>query len=268
MSSVLSDDTAFDEIFRRIASSHVIQDIWRTAFGDEYPEQASPFSFVTRTEMRALSGALKIAASQRLVDLGCGCGGPGLVIAGHAGAFLDGVDTSAVATMVACGEAVRLGMSGRASFHVADAAATGLPGASYAGALSVDALQLMPQPEAVISEVARLLSPGGIFAFTTWCLSEPWRNRVVISDYRRVLEQQGFQVLSYTEPIGWRERQLEVYQLTRERGAQLEEDLGKYVTGLLVAEAEAAPEAITKSTRVVVAARLLATNDTWARNAA
>ena len=117
-------------------------------------------------------------------------------------------------------------------------------------------MQLMPAPAAVIAEAARLLRPGGIFAFTTWCLSEPWRNRAVIPDYRPLLEEQGFTVLSYSEPNGWRERQLCVYRLTRERRSELEAEVGTSVANLLVAEAEAAPEALAKSARVIAVARL------------
>jgi SAM-dependent methyltransferase len=200
--------------------------------------------------------ALRVGPSHRLIDLGCGCGGPGLYLAAHTGACLDGIDTSAVAVEFAAAAAAQLNMGARARFHVADAATTGLPSASYAGAVSIDAMQLMPAPAAVIAEAARLLQPGGIFAFTTWCLSEPWRNRAVVPDYRPLLEEQGFTVLSYSEPNGWRERQLCVYRLTHERRSELEAEVGTSVANLLVAEAEAAPEALAKSARVIAVARL------------
>ena len=252
----LSAAAAFDEIFQRIAASTVVRTIWRVAFADEYSDQASPFSFVTRTELNTLAAALEVEGSHRLVDLGCGCGGPGLFLAARTGALLDGIDTSAVAVELAAAAATQLNYSDRARFHVADAAATGLRSAWYTGAVSIDALQLMPAPCAVIAEAARLLQPGGIFAFTTWSLSEPWRNRAVVPDYRPLLEEQGFNVLSYAEPKGWRERQLCVYRLTRERSSELEAEVGASVASLLVAEATAAPEALAKGGRVVGVARV------------
>jgi SAM-dependent methyltransferase len=247
---------AFDELFRRSASSTVLREIWRTVFAQEYPEHASPFSFVTRTELTALAQAFGVAPSARLVDLGCGCGGPGLCLATDCGAALDGVDISAVAVELATAAALQRNMGDRARFHVADAASTGLSTASYTGAVSIDALQLMPAPATVIAEAARLLQPGGIFAFTTWCLPEPWRNRAVVPDYRPLLEAQGFAVLSYSEPRDWRERQLGVYRLTRERRSELEAEVGASVAALLVAEAEAAPDAVAKSSRVISVAHL------------
>jgi SAM-dependent methyltransferase len=251
-----STATAFDSIFQRLASSAVVGEIWRTAFADEYPEYASPFSFVTRSELGTLLNAVGLAPSDRLVDLGCGCGGPGLFLAARTGAALDGIDTSAAAVECAEAAATRMGMGERAQFHVADAASTGLPSALSSGVVSIDAMQLMPAPRAVVAEAARLLRSGGVFAFTTWCLSEPWRNRVVVPDYRPLLEDEGFQVLSYAEPDGWRERQLCVYRLTLERRSILEAEVGQSVASLLAAEAEAAPEAIAKSTRVLAVARL------------
>ena len=263
-----STAAGFDELFRRIASSTVVREIWRTALAEEYPELANPFSFVTRTELSTLAAAIGVKPSQRLVDIGCGCGGPGLLLAAHAGASLDGIDISAVAVDLATASAAQRNMSSHARFHVADAATTGLPSASYTGAVSIDALQLMPAPVAVIAEVARLLQPGGTFAFTTWCLSEPWRNRAVVPDYRPLLEAQGFAVLSYSEPDNWRERQLHVYRLTRERSSELETEVGASIARLLVAEAEAAPDALAKSSRIVAIARLLVGHNAAIANAA
>ena len=251
-----SNAAAFDELFRRIASSTVLREIWRTAFAEEYPEHASPFSFVTRTELSTLAAAFKVEPSQRLVDLGCGCGGPGLYLASNDSASLDGIDISAVAVQLATEAALQRSMSSRARFHVADAASTGLPTASYTGVVSIDAMQLMPAPAKVIAEAARLLQPGGTLAFTTWCLPEPWRNRAVVPDYRPLLEAQGLEILSYAEPSNWRERQLRVYELTRERSTELEAEVRSSVARLLVAEAEAAPEALAKSTRIIAVARL------------
>ena len=146
-------------------------------------------------------------------------------------------------------------MTERATFVVADAANTGLAAASFGGVLSVDALQLMPKPADVLTEAVRLLVPGGVIAFTTWSLSKPWRNRVAVPDYRCLLQELGLEVLSYASSQGWRERQEAVYRLIRERVTDLEREVGSAVSRLLIEEAEAAPEALPLSTRVIAVAR-------------
>lgn len=244
-------ETDFDAIYRRIAGSQVVREIWRAAFGDAYPDAASPFSFVTRDELQTVADALASLQVRRVVDLGCGCGGPGLVVARQLGAALDGVDLSAVALQQAATTARQLGWQDRARFHQADAAATGLAGGAWDAVLSFDALQLMPEPESALAEAARLLRPGGRFAFTTWTLRSAWRGRAVLPDHRPLLQRHGFQVLRYDEPAGWQQRQRSVYRLTAARRDALEAELGADVAGLLVAEALAAPEALDLGQRVL-----------------
>jgi SAM-dependent methyltransferase len=246
----------FDELYARIVSSAVLGDIWRTAFGPEYPEEASPFSFVTRTDLNALSQALSLGPTQRFVDLGCGCGGPGLFIAKHTGASLLGVDTSSVAIAQSLALAERLGLQSQVTFQQSDAAATNLASGTFDGALCIDLLQMTPRPVAVLKEIARLLRPGSRLGLTTWTLSEPWRGRAVVPDYRPLLELSGFDVLAHDEPDCWKERQLQVYELIRERRTELEAGLGAEAASLLLGEAERAPEALAKSQRVRVVARL------------
>jgi hypothetical protein len=42
---------SFDEIFARIAQSNILATIWREVYGEDYPQDASPFSFVTTPEL-------------------------------------------------------------------------------------------------------------------------------------------------------------------------------------------------------------------------
>jgi SAM-dependent methyltransferase len=246
----------FDDLYARIVASAVLKDIWRVAFGSEYPDEASPFSFVTRTDLAALLHALALDSAHRLVDLGCGCGGFAVHIAQQTGATVVGIDTSTVAIAQAQALAERRGLRSRATFLESDAAATPLPAHIFDGALCLDALQMMPKPAAVLAEIARLLRPGGKVGLTTWSFSEPWRGRAVIPDYRPLLEESGFEVLACDEPDGWKARQLQVYDLMRKRRSELEVDLGATASGLLLDEAENAPAALAKSRRVRIVAQL------------
>ena len=61
-----------------------------------------------------------------------------------------------------------LGMSGKATFRQGTFEETGLESASADAVMSVDALQYVPDKTAALVEVARILHPGGRFAFVAF----------------------------------------------------------------------------------------------------
>ena len=174
------------------------QRIRREVYGEDYPVEADPRSFVTLTELRAIAQDLRIGPGQTLVDLGCGQGGPSLWIARDTEAALVGIDLSPVGIARAADHATEWGMADRARFQVGDIAATGLPDASFDGAMSVDVIWAVPDKLAALCEAARILRPGARFTFTNWDrdLSPPGY-LPPLSDHRPLLEQAGFEVETY-----------------------------------------------------------------------
>ena len=247
--------TSFDEIFAKIASSDTLKQIWRGVYADDYPEEASPFSFLTLTELRLIAGAMGVGAGQSFLDIACGQGGPGLWVAQETGASLIGVDSSRAAIESASAAARRRGLEGRATFVLADAAATGLPGARLDGAMGTDALQLMPDPGAVIKEVARVVRPGAVFAFTTWLSSEPVKGLANVPDYRPLLEEAGFTVERYSEPAGWERRERAVFARILESADALKAEVGERVAAMLLEEAARMPDIYPSIRRINVVAR-------------
>ena len=51
------------------------------AYGEDYPVEAEPHSFVTKTDLARIVHLLAIGPGNVLADLGCGRGGPGLWLA-------------------------------------------------------------------------------------------------------------------------------------------------------------------------------------------
>ena len=66
----------FDRSHAIHARSATLRRIWRDAYGDEYPEEASPNGFIPRSILRRLADELRVGPGETLVDLGCGHGGP------------------------------------------------------------------------------------------------------------------------------------------------------------------------------------------------
>jgi SAM-dependent methyltransferase len=98
-------------------------------------------------------------------DLACGTGSVAALCA-RAGAIVTGVDMTTELLEQAEAEAVRAGLTIR--WICADASATGLPQAdvvvSSVGIIFVE-------PESQLTEIRRLLRPGGTFAYTAWAAS-------------------------------------------------------------------------------------------------
>ncbi len=236
---VLPTAADFDPVFATTATSTTFHRLAREASADDFPEGADPFSFTTRSELDLIAGLLEIDRGQTLVDIACGQGGPGLWVARSAGAQLIGVDFSAVGVAQAESRATAMGLASHARFLLADAAATGLPGGHADAAMSIDALQFMPDKAAVLAEVRRILRPNACFALTTW---EPAENEPPATEtannrpLRTLLEGAGFSVERYQATPAWRriarvlyegwlrEKETLVAEMGPESYAELEEE--------------------------------------------
>jgi SAM-dependent methyltransferase len=129
---------AYGATFPRDFESPTARRLRREVYGDEYPEEAWPRSFITRSELRRMARELSVGPGQTFVDLGCGWGGPGLWVAGETKATIVGIDLSPASVARARERAAELGLTDHARFEVGDLTATGLPEASVDGAISVE----------------------------------------------------------------------------------------------------------------------------------
>jgi SAM-dependent methyltransferase len=157
-----------------------------------------------------LAGELRLTSESTLLDLACGRGGYGLLIAQKAGVSLIGVDFSAQALAEAGEQAVRLGVS-KASFRVGELTATGLPDASVEAVLCTDAIQFPDEPATAYSEIRRVLKPGGRAVLTSWEAldrdDERIAPRVRRANLGADLRQAGFTDVEVRDRPAWLERE-------------------------------------------------------------
>ena len=71
----------FNTVFAAIPLSPTLRGIWREVYSGDYPEEAEPFSYVTRTDLHRIASELRVRETQTFADLACGRGGPGLWVA-------------------------------------------------------------------------------------------------------------------------------------------------------------------------------------------
>ena len=154
-------------------------------------------------------------------------------------------------------------MEDRAAYRVADLADTGLPAASFEGAVISTPSRCFQIRRRGVKEAARLLVPGARLAFTTWETQPPaaapehMRKRFV-PDYRPVLEDCGLAVVHHAVPDGWLELQLMISRRILEQEDALTRELGHAACALLCSEAREDPEwlQVTQARRVVVIAEV------------
>ena len=182
--------------------------IWaRTAVAGDIAPGFEHLNFASVAQLERIVADLRLRPGDRLLDVACGAGGPGLWVARATGAKLIGLDLSEVGTRLAARRAEDLGVE--AEFAVASVTTAGVIAAPVDSAMSIDSLQYVPDKRAAFAEIARVLKPSGRLAFTAFELDA---DRVAglevlgddpIGDYRPVLEDVGLAVDTYEQTPGW-----------------------------------------------------------------
>jgi SAM-dependent methyltransferase len=249
------------EEYERTYSTPALHDSWRRTWGriigDEFPRDADPYSFVTRSQLERIAAGLGVGEDATFADLGCGRGGPGMWVARATGASLIGIDFSEAASAQAAQRVEEFGLRGRARCQVGELATTGLPAGALDGAMSADALQIARSRRAAFDEVARILRPSARLCFTTWDAlpGAPKREgRDHVEESRPLLEAAGFDVLTYDEITNWREPARAAYAMVLAQEAELRKDYPPYVAAELLADARIAPQNFDFARRIFVVA--------------
>jgi ubiquinone/menaquinone biosynthesis C-methylase UbiE len=128
----------------------------------------SVFEPLTAAFGRRALDLLGTAAGSRIVDVGAGCGGLAL-LAQDRGIDVLAVDASDQMVQRIRARAAEVGpRPGRIRAEVMDAAALMLPDSSFDAAISVFGVVLLPNAEAGMLEMARVVKPGSPVAVVTW----------------------------------------------------------------------------------------------------
>ena len=160
-----------------------------------------------------VAALLKVAATDHLLDIGSGIGGPARYMARRFGCRVTGIDLTDEFCEVARHLTRLLGLEARVRFELGDALKMPFAEGSFDGAYSMNVSMNIADKAALYREIRRVLKPGGWLMLselakgpgpaleypTPWALSAQTSFLSTPEETRRGLEDAGFEVLQMRE---------------------------------------------------------------------
>lgn len=130
------------------------------------PDSEVPLGEATDRLTDVMTKKLKIGAGSRVLDVGCGIGGPGVRIAQLTGARVTGISVSQEQIRLANSLAESAGVAERVVFQRANAMELPFPAQSFDAAIALESFFHMPDRGQVLAQICRSLRPGGRLVLT------------------------------------------------------------------------------------------------------
>ncbi|XP_024395494.1 cycloartenol-C-24-methyltransferase 1 [Physcomitrium patens] len=130
---------------------------------------------------------LHLKPGMKVLDVGCGIGGPARGIAAFSGASVTGLNNND--TQIARGKVLteKAGLSHLVDYMKADFMKIPVADNTYDAVYTIEASCHAPDPVACYSEIRRVLKPGQLFAGYEWCITDAYNpgNK----DHKRIKEE-------------------------------------------------------------------------------
>lgn len=112
----------------------------------------------------------------KVLDVGCGVGGPAREIVRFAGVNVVGLNNNDYQIQRATRYSKREGLSNKLTFTKGDFMQMHFPDNSFDAVYAIEATVHAPNLEGVYSEIFRVLKPGGIFGVYEWLMTDNYDN--------------------------------------------------------------------------------------------
>ncbi|KAK4247020.1 hypothetical protein C7999DRAFT_41636 [Corynascus novoguineensis] len=137
-----------------------------------------------------LAMKIGIQAGMKVLDVGCGVGGPAREIAKFTDAHITGLNNNDYQIERATRYAAKEGLSNQLKFVKGDFMQMSFPDESFDAVYAIEATVHAPKLEGVYSEIYRVLKPGGVFGVYEWLMTDNYdNNNLEHRDIRLAIEE-------------------------------------------------------------------------------
>lgn len=141
----------------------------RFAFGE-------PFAQAIARHEHYLANQIGIKCDMKVLDVGCGVGGPAREMVKFTGCHVTGLNLNEYQVQRARNYAAREGLEHKLEFVQSDFMAMPFPDNSFDAVYVIEATCHAPSLQGVYSEIFRVLKPGGVFGVYEWLMTDAYNN--------------------------------------------------------------------------------------------
>ena len=165
---------------------------WGQCFHFAYQLKGETFSQAIARHEYYLAGRLGVKKGDKVLDCGCGVGGPMRNIARFTRADITGVTLNEYQVLRGNELTAAAGLSDTARSVQADfmKLSSKFKANEFDGVYAIEATCHAPQREGVYGEIFKVLKPGGFFACYEWCLTPKYdKNNAYHRDIKKKIEE-------------------------------------------------------------------------------
>jgi sterol 24-C-methyltransferase len=155
-------------------------DIYEYGWGQSFHfcrfSHGEPFYQAIARHEHYLAHHIGIKDGMRVLDVGCGVGGPAREIAKFTGAHVTGLNNNDYQIERATHYAAKEGLSDQLDFVKGDFMQMSFPDNSFDAVYAIEATVHAPSLEGIYSEIFRVLKPGGVFGVYEWLMTDAYDN--------------------------------------------------------------------------------------------
>ncbi|KAH7136665.1 S-adenosyl-L-methionine-dependent methyltransferase [Dactylonectria estremocensis] len=135
-----------------------------------------PFYQAIARHEHYLAHSIGIKEGMKVLDVGCGVGGPAREIAKFTGAHVTGLNNNDYQIQRATHYAAKEGLSNQLAFVKGDFMQMSFPDNSFDAIYAIEATVHAPTLKGIYSEIFRVLKPGGVFGVYEWLMTDEYDN--------------------------------------------------------------------------------------------
>lgn len=149
---------------------------WAQSFHFCRFSKGEPFRQALARHEHYLALKMNMQEDARVLDVGCGVGGPAREIVKFTGANVVGLNNNDYQIERATRYAQKEGLSHKLSFVKGDFMQMSFPDNSFDAVYAIEATVHAPSLEGIYSEIFRVLKPGGVFGVYEWLMTDAYEN--------------------------------------------------------------------------------------------